>query len=250
MPIVLMRRFRVRFVAPVFALLILVSTSAAMAGGSLTATARFEGAAPTMRPIDMGKDKACVDHYKEGTPPVGEMLVLGENQAMANVLVEIVSGLPEGKSYPVPEEPVLLTQEGCRYAPRVFVVRAGQTLKIKNPDGTLHNVNAQPRVNPPFNRGMPANVTEFDVVFEKAEPLFPFACNVHPWMQAHCAVLDHPYFGVTDTSGAAIINDLPPGAYEVRATHEVLGEKTIAVTVEEGKEVEIAFVFERPARKP
>lgn len=241
---------KARLLVPMLAVLALFQASPAVAGGVLKATARFEGAAPAMRPIDMGKDKACVDHYKEGTPPVGEMLVLGENQAMANVLMEVVSGLPEGVTYPVPEEPVQLTQEGCRYSPRVFVVRAGQTLKIKNPDGTLHNVNAQPKVNPPFNRGMPANVTEFDVVFEKPEPLFPFACNVHPWMQAHCAVLDHPYFGVTDTTGTIEINDLPAGKYELRATHEVLGEKTVSVTIEEGKEATVDFVFERPARKP
>lgn len=226
------------------------SALTAMAGGDVKVSVRYEGKVPAMRPIDMGKDKICTEHYKDGAPPMTEVLVLGENQAMANVLVEVVSGLPEGATYPVPEEAFILTQQGCRYSPRVFALRAGQTLRIHNPDGTLHNVNAQPRVNPPFNRGMPANVKDIEVVFEKPEPLFPFSCNVHPWMQAFCAVMEHPFYGVTDTTGTTTLSGLPAGEYEIRATHEVLGEKSAKVSMEDGKAVELAFTFERPGQRP
>lgn len=221
----------------------------AMAAGSVKVTAKYEGQVPNLKPIDMGQDKVCVDHYKNGTPPVNEVLVLGDGNAMANVLVEVVSGLPAEQTWHVPTEPAILTQEGCRYVPRVFAVRVGQPLKVMNPDGTLHNVNAQPKVNAPFNRGMPANVKEFEVTFTKPEPLFPFNCNVHPWMKAWCVVEDHPFYGVTDTTGAATIADLPPGEYEIRATHEVLGEQTQKVTVADGGTAELAFTFSRPAKK-
>jgi plastocyanin len=221
----------------------------AFAGGSIKVTATYEGQVPNFKPIDMGQDKVCVEHYKDGTPPVNEALVLGEGQKMANVLVEVISGLPAEATYPAPTEPAVLLQEGCRYSPRLFVVRAGQPLKIRNPDGTLHNVNAQPKVNAPFNRGMPANVQEIEVVFDKPEPLFPITCNVHPWMRSNCAVLSHPFFAVTDTTGTGTVADLPPGEYEIRATHEVLGEKTAKLTVQEGQTAEIAFTFTRPTKK-
>jgi plastocyanin len=237
-----------RFIHRAVAASLLLAAPAAFAAGSIRANATYEGQVPNLKPIDMGQDKVCVEHHKDGPPPLNEVLVLGEAQAMANVLVEIVEGLPEGQRWPVPTEPVVLTQEGCRYNPRVFAVRAGQPLKVLNPDGTLHNVNAQPKVNPPFNRGMPANVQEFEVVFEKAEPLFPFNCNVHPWMKAWCVVKDNPFYGVTDTSGAVVIGELPPGDYTVRATHEVLGEQTAKVTVEEGQTAEVAFTFSRPRK--
>lgn len=232
----------------VSALSVIVAATA-FAGGAVKVTTTYEGQPPNFKPIDMGQDKICVDHYKGGTVPVNEALVLGEGQTMANVLLEVVSGLPEGATYPVPAEPVVLTQEGCRYSPRMLVVRAGQTLKIHNPDGTLHNVNAQPRVNTPFNRSMPGNVQEIEVLFEKPEPLFPITCNVHPWMRAGCAVISHPYFAVTDKTGAGTVADLPPGEYEIRASHEVLGEKTAKVTVVEGQTAELAFTFTRPTKK-
>lgn len=231
---------------------ILLAACAALsahAGGAVKVTATYEGQPPNFKPIDMGQDKICVEHYKGGAAPVNEALVLGEGQTMANVLVEVISGLPEGAAYPLPAEPAVLMQEGCRYSPRMLVVRAGQPLKIRNPDGTLHNVNAQPRVNAPFNRGMPANVQEIEVLFDKPEPLFPITCNVHPWMRASCAVINHPYFAVTDKTGAGTVADLPPGEYEIRATHEVLGEKTAKVTIQEGQTAEVAFTFSRPAKK-
>src|SRR5262249_23271174 len=159
-------------------------------------------------------------------PLVNEVLVLGDGNAMANVLAEVSSGLPDGTAYPMPADPAVLTQEGCRYSPRVFGMRAGQTLKIVNPDGTMHNVNAQPRINTPFNGGMPGNVREIEVNFDKPEPLFPITCNVHSWMFAYCAVYNHPFFAVTDKTGTATIKDLPPGDYEIKVTHERLGEHT------------------------
>jgi hypothetical protein len=233
----------------VFAALVLAGVSlTAYAGGGVKVSAKYEGTVPSFKPIDMGKDKVCVDHYQGKEPLVSEALVLGEGQVMANVLVAVSSGLPVGQTYPVPTEPVLLTQEGCRYSPRVFGVRSGQPLKIHNPDGTLHNVNAQPRVNTPFNRGMPGNVQEIEVTFNKVEPMFTFACNVHPWMFAYCTVLDHPFFAVTDTTGAATLADLPAGEYEITATHEKLGAQTAKVTVVEGQTAELAFTFSRPTK--
>ena len=119
----------------VFAALVLAGVSlTAYAGGGVKVSAKYEGTVPSFKPIDMGKDKVCVDHYQGKEPLVSEALVLGEGQVMANVLVAVSSGLPVGQTYPVPTEPVLLTQEGCRYSPRVFGVRAGQPLKIHNPD--------------------------------------------------------------------------------------------------------------------
>ncbi len=239
-----------RYLVVTLALACAILAPQAHAGGAVKISAKYEGQVPAFKPIDMGQDKVCVDHYKDKTAPVNEVLVLGEGQALANVLIEVVSGLPEGKTWPVPAEPVVLTQDGCRYVPRMFGIRAGQTLRIHNPDGTLHNVNAQPKVNTPFNRGMPANVTEIEVVFDKPEPLFNFTCNVHPWMKSSCAVIDHPFFAVTDTSGAATIADLPPGEYEIRATHEALGAQTVKLTVAEGQTAEAALSFTRPTKKP
>jgi len=228
--------------------LLVVSLTAPALAGSITGQAFYDGKVPTLRPLTMSADPKCVEHYSGKEPPPNEVLVLGENQSLGNVLVEVIAGLPEGKEYPVPEEPAVLTQAGCRYQPRVFGIRAGQTLKIHNPDGTLHNVNCAPEKNPAFNRGMPPNVTDIEVVFEEPEGLFPFRCNVHPWMLAHCAVFDHPYFTVTkaEDNGKFEIAELPPGTYTIRATHERLGSQELEVTVPEEGAAKVEFHFKRP----
>lgn len=217
--------------------------------GEITGTAFYDGEAPSLKPLDMNADPKCAAQHEGKEPPANEVLVLGEGSSLGNVFVEVIAGLPEDAAYPVPAEPVVLTQHGCQYAPRVFGVRAGQTLKIMNPDGTLHNVNAAPLKNPAFNRGMPPNVTDMDVVFDTPEGLFPFRCNVHSWMVAYCAVMSHPYFAVTGPDGKFTIADLPAGKYTVRATHERLGSQETALEVPEGGAVSAEFRFKRPGGK-
>ena len=197
--------------------------------GSITGTVKFEGTAPTMKPIDPKADPVCAAH-KRDTPLANEALVLGEGQTMANVLVEVISGLPQ-KDYPAPAEPATLTQEGCQYKPHVLAVMKGQTVKVLNPDGTMHNVNGTPKVNTPFNFGMPRDLKEKDIVFDKVEPMFPLNCSVHPWMRGYCAVMAHPFFVVTGADGKFTIDGLEPGDYEIQATHEKLGPLTAKVTV-------------------
>lgn len=210
--------------------------------GDITGTVHFEGKAPKMRPIDISSDAACCASAGSDET-LNETLVLGQGQTMGNVFVEVVN-VPEG-DYEVPEEPLVLTQKGCRYSPRVFGIRAGQPLEIHNPDGTVHNVNGQPEENPAFNVGMPKELERYTVTLQKPEPIFPIRCDVHPWMKAYCAVMDHPFFGVTDESGIFVIKDLPPGEYEVRAWHEKLGTRTAMVTVRDDKAVVQDFTFAR-----
>ncbi len=102
-----------------------------------------------------------------------QMLVLGSGNTMGNILVRVKSGLPAGKTYPAPKEPVVMDQNGCIYQPHVFALQAGQTLKVLNSDGVLHNVHALPKVNGQFNMAMPATRKDAEHVFDKAEDPFP-----------------------------------------------------------------------------
>ena len=56
----------------------------------------------------------------------GELLVVGEGRTLANVYVKVKNGLPDG-SWPVPSEPVVLDQQGCRYIPHVTGIMVDQT---------------------------------------------------------------------------------------------------------------------------
>lgn len=221
-----------------------LTAGAVAQAGTVSGTITFEGTPPKLPPVDMAADPACAAMHGDN-PPANEVLVLGEGQTMGNILVWVSKGLPEGQTYPAPEAAAELTQKGCQYAPRVLVVRPGQTLKIFNPDGILHNVNGAPAKNKPFNRAMPANLSEIEVTFDTIEPPFPIRCDIHPWMRSFCAVMDHPYFDVTQTDGAFAIENLPAGEYEISAWHERLGTQTATVTVADDGIVTQDFTFAR-----
>src|SRR5258708_21318219 len=102
----------------------------------------------------MDAERVCAK--KHPTPPVSERLVLGTGNSMGNVMVYVSKGLPPGKTYPAPKTPVVLDQNGCQYKPHVMGIQVGQTYKILNSDGILHNIHTLPKINKSFNRAMPA----------------------------------------------------------------------------------------------
>lgn len=212
---------------------------------SVSGTITFSGDAPTMPPLPGFEGNAeCA--AKHDTPPLVEMLVLGDGQTMGNVLVRVTSGLPAGASWPPPSEPFDMHQHGCVYQPHVIGVMSGQKFRITNDDGIMHNVNAQPKVNTPFNMAMPPTLTETEKVFGQAEETpFVIKCDVHPWMQAFVAVSPHPFFSVTGTDGNFTIANLPAGTYEIEAWHERLPAQTATITVGDGEAATHDFTFSR-----
>ena len=176
------------------------------------------------------------------------MLVLGSGNTMGNIMVWVSKGLPAGKTWPAPKTPVVLDQNGCQYKPHVMGIMVGQTYRILNSDGILHNVHTLPKINPAFNRAMPATVKEATTTFDKAEAIFHIKCDVHPWMSAYVGVFTHPFFSVTSTDGKFTISGLDPGTYEITAWHERLGTQTASVTVGASDTKTQNFKFAVPPR--
>lgn len=199
------------------------------AGATITGTVTYAGAVPKLPPISMDADPVCAK--KHATPAANEMLVLGSGNTMGNILVWVSKGLPAGKTWPVPSAPVVMDQNGCEYKPHVMGIMVGQTYRILNSDGVLHNVHALPKVNAQFNRAMPPTLKEATAKFDKPEDVFQIKCDVHPWMHAFLAVFNHPFFSVTGTDGKFTISGLDPGTYTITAWHERLGMQTATVTV-------------------
>jgi plastocyanin len=222
-----------------------LALSATAAGaGTITGTVVYEGKVPTLRPLSVAAEPMC--SKKHETVP-NEALVLGSGNAMANVLVRVVSGLPAGKTWPAPKEPVVMAQEGCQYVPHVMGIMVGQPFKVLNDDGVLHNVHALPKVNRPFNMAMPPTRKEAQETFSQAEGMFTVKCDVHPWMQAFLGVFSNPFFAVTKADGKFSIANLDPGTYEIEAWHEKLGTQKATVTVGATTKP-VSFKFSPPAK--
>jgi hypothetical protein len=80
-------------------------------------------------------------------------------------------------------------------------------------------------------------------VFSTKEVMFPFACDVHKWMNAYLGVVDNPFYAVTGTDGAFSLKGLPPGTSTVEAVHEKLGRQSQMVTIGEKETKDVSFGF-------
>lgn len=214
------------------------------AAADITGTVTYSGKVPTLKPIAMNADPGCAS--KHSGPVANEALVLGGGNTMANVMVRVKG--PVKGSFPAPAQPVVIDQKGCQYFPHVLGIRVGQTLKLRNSDGLLHNVHALPKVNTPFNMAMPANRKEADTKFGKEEGMFLVKCDVHPWMSAYVGVFSNPFYAVSGKDGKYKITGLPPGNYEIEAWHERLGVQTAKVTVAANKPGAANFAFAPPSK--
>ena len=154
----------------------LSSATLAFAGATITGTVTYDGKVPNLKPIAMDADPTCA--AKHPTPAANEMLVLGSGNTMGNILVSVKSGLPAGKTYPAPKDPVVMDQNGCQYKPHVFVLQTGQELKVLNSDGVLHNVHAMPKVNPQFNMAIQYNPRSIRAVLVRLNDLMHLSLNL------------------------------------------------------------------------
>lgn len=211
------------------------------ASSAIGGSVYFDGAPPEPKIWRAAlSDPACAaaDHDWIASDEV----LINTNGTLRNVFVYVSSSFGALR-FPAPSDPVVLDQRGCRYAPRVFGLRAGQTLLILNSDSTMHNVHAAPRRNRAFNAGMTRAVKKISRVFHRPEIMIPFNCNVHPWMSAYAGVLDHPFFAVTDTEGSFRLAPLPPGEYEITAWHERFGvlKQRVKLNASEARQMDFTF---------
>lgn len=195
--------------------------------GAVVGRVAFEGAAPEGEPIDMSEEPDCA--AKHDGQPMRMPAVVGDDGGLQWVFVRVSEGLPD-QSWGAPEGEVELDQDGCRYHPHVLGVRTGQTLMIRNSDGLLHNINADPSNQRGFNISQPTNMTT-ERTFGQSEVMIPVRCDVHGWMEAFIGVQDHPYFAVTGEDGSYRIENLPAGDYVIETWHERYGTQTQNVTV-------------------
>jgi plastocyanin len=201
--------------------------------------AMFQGTPPELSPIDMRDEPACADRHPER--PVQQEVAVAGDGSLGNVFVYVREGLAIDR-FPTPQEGVELDQQGCIYRPRVIGVQTGQTLVVRNSDGLLHNVNASPRTNRPFNFSQPVNMTT-NRTFTAQEVMIPVRCDVHGWMRAYIGVVDHPYFAVSQRDGTFTIDNLPPGDYVLEAWHERYGTQTLEVSVGPNETAEIHVMY-------
>ena len=201
------------------------TTADVAGGGSITGKVTMTGAAPVLAPEKRDKNpEVC------GTTFPNQTLQVGTNGGVKFAIVYL-KDITKGKAMTIGTAE--LNQEKCAYHPHAQAIPVGTVLTVLNSDPILHNVHAARGATTVFNYAMPLKGQKIPKKLGKAG-FVKLKCDVHSWMNGAIAVMDNPYFAVTDENGAFTIADVPPGSYTLAVWHERLGEKSQPVTVAAG----------------
>ena len=139
---------------------------------------------------------------------------------------------------PLPAEPAEMDQYGRAFIPRLVVVREGQTVRFKNSENELHNVNVVDEAGETlFNVGMPILGGTFKHVFERAGD-YRVRCNVHQGMAATVRVTASPFIAIADREGRFALSGVPYGAYDLVVRRGA--ERTTRVVEIDSPHIELA----------
>jgi len=205
----------------------------AQGGGTIEATVTYAGA-PVVEKLKVNKDTE-----KCGTEAVIEKVVVGANKGLANAVVSV----PSAKGGTPKAVKTVVDQHGCKFVPHVSAMTPGE-MDLKNSDDILHNIHTYSTANPSINKAQPKFKKVMAEKFEKPE-FIKLTCDVHSWMLGWVAVMPNPFFGVTDASGNAKIENVPPGKYAVEAWHETLGKQSKEVEVKAGQTTKVAIEMKK-----
>jgi plastocyanin len=196
-------------------------SAVAQGGGTVEVEVKYNGAA------DVQTLKVNKDTEQCGKEAKVEKVVAGGNKGLAYAVASVAGAKGEktGKK-------AVIDQKGCAFQPHVVVMTPGE-IDILNSDGILHNIHTYSTANPSINKAQPKFKKTMTEKFEKPE-FIKVTCDVHSWMLGWIAVMPHPYFGVTDASGVAKINNVPAGKQTIEVWHETLGKATKDVEVKPG----------------
>jgi plastocyanin len=138
------------------------------------------------------------------------------------VWLEPANGDPPRK---IPPRHYVMEQKDKHFKPHVLAVPVGATVDFPNKDPIFHSVFSN-YDGQKFDVNLYKPNTSRDVVFTRPGIVRVF-CNIHPTMSAVIAVLDTPWFAVSDATGVFEIRDVPPGNYTVHVFHERATEETL-----------------------
>ena len=207
--------------------------------GDLTGRVIFNGAAPVRLALELNKDT----EYCGKSKPLDESLIVDpETRGLANVVVMLdakrgsdLPGIhPDYKK--TVDAQVRVTNRGCRFEPRLSVLRLGQKLLLGNDDLIAHNTLANLTYNQPFNEAVIKGQT-IEKLFTRVETKpAEITCPIHAWMKGYIVIKDHPYVAVTDSKGRFTISNLPPGEWKFQFWHE--SSKFISQVKLSGQQIE------------
>lgn len=127
-----------------------------------------------------------------------------------------------------------LTNNDCAWDPTLQVDVVGGTLNVSNYDplverAIITDVATRDTVAAaPFTDN--GQIIPYDRLL-RTPGVYEFSMESRPMSRAWVAVLDSPYYAVTDANGSFTIDSVPPGTHRIRVWHPLLGVTEGSVTV-------------------
>lgn len=152
-----------------------------------------------------------------------------------------LDGIRRGKPLPASRR-FELTTDRCRLSPVVQPAIAGGILNVLSLDRLQHRLQftrsgtegTLDRVDQ-FDEGQ---VVPLESVLRTPGPL-SVQSDRFPWMSASIHVFDHPYFALTGSGGAFLLDSVPPGEHTLVVWHPVAGRRDTTVTIIGGDTVRV-----------
>jgi len=211
--------------------------------GTLSGRITYAGPAVSDQVFEVNRDSA----FCGAQTSIRTVAIHPKTRGLEGAVVSIDGdALPVSNAAPTP---LMLTNTRCTFSPRVAAGIVGQQVEIRNDDPVMHNthISLGPRT---F-----VNVAMIPASRPVGKPLkqpgiYTVKCDAHKFMQAHVLAFAHPYFSVTDETGAFRIPDLPAGEHHVTIWHDTLGTIDQTVTISAQGHTSMTLDYHAAARKP
>jgi plastocyanin len=139
--------------------------------------------------------------------------VLDRDQRSVGDVVVTVTPRASANAASAPAPRAVMDQVDKQFVPHLLVVRVGTEVAFPNSDTVAHQVYSFSPAKR-FQLALYRGHAHPPLTFDKAGVVV-LGCNIHDDMLAYIFVTPAPYFGKTDAAGKLILDDLPPGEYEV-----------------------------------
>jgi hypothetical protein len=214
-------------------------STVALAGSLLVRVTVDQGEPPDTTVFPIRDFEACGSQLTDNS-------IMRDGAMLAGAIVWL-SDVSAGKDVPVRKR-YELTHQRCLLWPRTQAVSVGGTLNIRNSDSALHVLRFSDAQTGDelarINQSERGQVVPIEFLLQSPR-LIEVVCESHPWTKAWIRVFDHPYYAVTDRTGAATLDSVPAGVHRLVVWHERFGEHRDSVIIGGGGRVETSVLFRR-----
>jgi hypothetical protein len=191
------------------------------AGGSIAGVVTTKAAAP-------GPIRVTVDPGVCGSAVNDDSLVVDSAGRVAGAVISIT-----GVRQSAPAE-TMVVNDGCRFVPRVSIIRPRGQVRMSSKDAVMHTVHAAaPGGKALFNLSLPIPNAVLSRPIDRAG-VVTLSCSTHTWMRGYLFVTEDAAT-MSAADGSFRIDGVPAGTHQIRIWHDSLGAAPLSVTVKDGE---------------